>query len=483
MRIDFVAGRWSARTRVVIELIGDTVLLLPFTLFMLHFSWRFTGTAFRTGERSTTGGLEDRYLVKGMMPLGFALLAIVVVVKIIQHVAALVGPGRDPASVDWFTRRQGVAPEGRHDHVSGQWLPIAMLVALVAGAFSGYPMGFVMAGIAVSFCLVADVPIAFLFTFVTRIYSGILADWLLLSIPLFVYMGLMLDKSGIAGRLLTSLARLMGPLPGGYAIAVAVIGIIMAASTGIVGASIVMLGLLGLPAMLERGYDPQIADRHHRGLGHARHPDPPSIMLVVLGEVLQVSVGDLFLGALVPGILLGLLFIVWILIGAVLWPQRMPAIERREGISAPCAAAGGGANLVAPLGLIVAVLGSIAAGIATPTEAAAIGALGATVLAAFSREFRWSSLPPILHSTTRTTAMIAMVMIGATCFTGLFLRIGGDDLVRNMLFVDTVGAWGVLVIIMLAVFILGFVLEWVEITFILIVLVDPSSRISTSGWA
>lgn len=111
VRIDFVAGRWSARTRVVIELIGDTLLLLPFTLFMLHFSWRFTGTAFRTGERSTTGGLEDRYLVKGMMALGFALLAIVVVVKIIQHVVALVGPGRDPASVDWFTRRQGVAPE------------------------------------------------------------------------------------------------------------------------------------------------------------------------------------------------------------------------------------------------------------------------------------------------------------------------------------------------------------------------------------
>ena len=111
VRIDFVAGRWSARTRVIIELIGDTLLLLPFTLFMLHFSWRFTGTAFRTGERSTTGGLEDRYLVKGMMPLGFALLAIVVVVKIIQHVVALVGPGRDPASVDWFTRRQGVAPE------------------------------------------------------------------------------------------------------------------------------------------------------------------------------------------------------------------------------------------------------------------------------------------------------------------------------------------------------------------------------------
>jgi len=111
VRIDFVAGRWSARTRVVIELIGDTLLLLPFTLFMLHFSWRFTGTAFRTGERSTTGGLEDRYLVKGMMPLGFALLAIVVVVKIVQHVVALTGPGRDPADVDWFTRRQGVAPE------------------------------------------------------------------------------------------------------------------------------------------------------------------------------------------------------------------------------------------------------------------------------------------------------------------------------------------------------------------------------------
>jgi TRAP-type mannitol/chloroaromatic compound transport system permease small subunit len=111
VRIDFVAGRWSARTRVIIELIGDTLLLLPFTLFMLHFSWRFTGTAFRTAERSTTGGLEDRYLVKGMMPLGFALLAIVVVVKIIQHVVALVAPGRDPASVDWFTRRQGVAPE------------------------------------------------------------------------------------------------------------------------------------------------------------------------------------------------------------------------------------------------------------------------------------------------------------------------------------------------------------------------------------
>ncbi len=357
--------------------------------------------------------------------------------------------------------------------MTGQWLPIAMLVALIAGAFSGYPMGFVMAGIAVGFCLVADVPIAFLFTFVTRIYAGILADWLLLSIPLFVYMGLMLDKSGIAGRLLTSLARLMGPLPGGYAIAVAVIGIIMAASTGIVGASIVMLGLLGLPAMLDRGYDPQIATGIIAASGTLGILIPPSIMLVVLGEVLQVSVGDLFLGALVPGIMLGLLFIIWILIGAVLWPQRMPAIERREGMAIGALLLEAAANLVAPLGLIVAVLGSIAAGIATPTEAAAIGALGATILAAFSREFRWSSLPPILHSTTRTTAMIAMVMIGATCFTGLFLRIGGDDLVRNMLFVDTVGAWGVLIIIMLAVFVLGFVLEWVEITFILIVLVAP----------
>ncbi len=215
------------------------------------------------------------------------------------------------------------------------------------------------------------------------------------------------------------------------------IGIIMAASTAS-SAPPSSCSACSAPAMLERGYDPQIATGIIAASGTLGILIPPSIMLVVLGEVLQVSVGDLFLGALVPGILLGLLFIVWILIGAVLWPQRMPAIERREGIPLSALLLEAGANLVAPLGLIVAVLGSIAAGIATPTEAAAIGALGATILAAFSREFRWSSLPPILHSTTRTTAMIAMVMIGAHLLHGPLPAHRRGRLVRNMLFVDTV---------------------------------------------
>ncbi|MEM8551836.1 MAG: TRAP transporter large permease subunit [Pseudomonadota bacterium] len=356
--------------------------------------------------------------------------------------------------------------------MEGNLLPILMGLSLIVGIFSGYPVALVLGGIGVIFLYIGDVPIFTLQLAVSRII-GIMSNWLLLAIPLFVFMGLMLDRSGIAANLLYSLERLLGSKRGGLAVAVAFLGIVLAASTGIVGASVVMLGVLALPVMLRERYNPQLATGVVAASGTLGILIPPSIMLVVLGSMLQVSVGDLFKAAFLPGLLLGGLYIIYVFGLAMLKPDWAPAVVREDAPEGWRAFLEVVRDLIGPLALIVVVLGSILAGIATPTEAAALGAAGAVLLALISRQLTFKAVREVVLETGRVTAMILFVLIGATVFSGVFKALGGDDMIRDAVTGTGLGPYGILVLFMVILFILGCFLEWIEITFLVLPLFVP----------
>jgi len=351
--------------------------------------------------------------------------------------------------------------------------PVAMLLGLMAGIFAGYPVAFVLAGIGILFAVLADVPLLFLSIGVQRIFSGILTNWLLIAIPLFVFMGLMLERSGVAERLLRSLATLFRSLPGGYAFAVALIGVIMAASTGIIGASVVLMGMMALPPMLENGYDARISTGLIAASGTLGILIPPSVMLIILGDQLSISVGSLFIGAVGPGLLLALLYLGYLVLIVIRSPERMPPIAHDKPAHVGELALRLAFDLVLPIILILSVLGTIVAGIATPTESAAIGAAGAMGLALLSRRLDLATLGQALSDTTKTTAMIIFVMIGATIFSLVFRKLGGDRMIIDLFSLEGSSPYASLLLIMAVVFLLGFFLEWVEITLVVVPIVAP----------
>ncbi|SDM08273.1 TRAP transporter, DctM subunit [Modicisalibacter muralis] len=362
-------------------------------------------------------------------------------------------------------------------------LALLMIVTLLAGIFSGYPVAFLLGGLGIAFAFIGGIPIPFLGTVGSRIFGGVIENWLMIAIPLFVFMGLMLERSGIAKSLLLTLQRLFGRTHGGLAVSVAVLGVIMAASTGIIGASVVMLGLLALPVMLKQGYHPEMACGVIAASGTLGILIPPSIMLVLMGSILQVSVGDLFKAALIPGLLLGVLYIVYLLVTARLKPDWAPLADP-DAIDAdttplPLALA---RDLLGPVVLIVAVLGSIMAGIATPTEAAAIGALGSLLLAALMRSLDFATLRDAVRDTSRTSAMILFVVIGATCFSVVFKRLGGDSMIEEMITGTGLGPYGLLLLVMGIIFVLGFFLEWIEISFVVLPLLVPVVELLDFGY-
>lgn len=350
-------------------------------------------------------------------------------------------------------------------------LPLSMVICLLIGIFSGYPVFLVLGGIGVLFVFISDLPFAFLKIGVSRIYAGVIENWLLLAVPLFVFMGSMLDKSGLAQNLLYSLERVLGNRRGGLAISVALLGVIMAASTGIVGASVVMLSLLALPIMLREKYKPELAVGTIAASGTLGILIPPSIMLVLVGDILQISVGSLFLGAIVPGLLLGGLYIIYIVYVALTRPNDAP-------VSAPRPAKGSLLlallrDLFAPLFLILTVLGSIATGTATPTEAAGLGAISAMLLAAMNRKLTFKTLSDCVRETGGTSAMILAVLVGATVFGMVFKGLKGDRMVEASILSLDLGAYGTLGMLLLLIFVLGFFLEWIEISFIVLPLFAP----------
>ncbi|MEM8540100.1 MAG: TRAP transporter large permease subunit [Pseudomonadota bacterium] len=350
-------------------------------------------------------------------------------------------------------------------------IPLSMVVCLLIGIFSGYQVAFVLGGIGILFAFIGELPFAFLKIGVSRIYAGVVENWLLLAVPLFVFMGAMLDKSGLAQNLLYSLERALGRKRGGLAISVALLGIIMAASTGIVGASVVMLSTLALPIMLREKYKPELAVGTIAASGTLGILIPPSIMLVLVGDILQISVGELFLGAIVPGMLLGGLYVGYIVLVALTKPDDAPVSTNvpTDGSLAMALLR----DLFAPLLLILTVLGSIATGTATPTEAAGLGAICAMILAAMNRKLTFKTLSSCVRETGNTSAMILGVLVGATIFGMVFKGLKGDKMIENAILFFDLGAYGTLGVLLVLIFVMGFFLEWVEISFIVLPLFAP----------
>ena len=365
---------------------------------------------------------------------------------------------------------------------TGDWLSTLMFVAFIGLIFTGFPVAWVLGGLAVLFtgiAIIAQVDFA-LPVFVSWDYSTLVADriwdvmnnWVLVALPMFVFMGLMLDRSGVAQRLMVNVARLFGGVRGGMAVTVALIGILLAASTGIIGASVVLLALLGLPQMLELKYQPELAAGTVCAVGTLGILIPPSIMLVLMADRLAMPVGDLFLGALIPGLMLGALFVLYILVYAYIKIDVAPVPENRPVVDLSLVRDVLLA-ILPPAGLILAVLGSIFFGIATPTEAAGVGAFGATLLAALNRQLNVPILRQVLSETTRTTAYIFAIFLGATAYSLVLRGLGGDELISRLLQGLPFGPPGIVIAILFFTFVLGFFLDWIEITLIVLPLVSP----------
>jgi len=357
-----------------------------------------------------------------------------------------------------------------------------MFVAFIGLIFSGFPVAWVLGGLAVVFTalgVIAQVDLG-LPVFVSWDYSTLVVDriwdimnnWVLVALPMFVFMGLMLDRSGVAQRLMINVARLFGGIRGGMAVTVALIGILLAASTGIIGASVVLLALLGLPQMLALNYKPELAVGTVCAVGTLGILIPPSIMLVLMADRLAMPVGDLFLGALIPGLMLGSLFVAYILIYANINADAAPVPKDHQPVNAKLVLDVFLA-ILPPAALIMTVLGSIFFGIATPTEAAGVGACGATLLAWFNRQLSAQVLGQVLNETTRTTAYIFAIFLGATAYSLVLRGLGGDELISGILQSLPFEPTGIVIAILLFTFILGFFLDWIEITLIILPLVSP----------
>ena len=372
-----------------------------------------------------------------------------------------------------------------------EFLPLILFAAVFLALLAGYSVAATLAGVALLFALVGAVfgifDLGDLGFLPSRLY-GIVTNQTLIAVPLFVLMGVTLERTRIAATLLESLSVVMGSVRGGLGIAVTLVGMLMAASTGIVGATVVTMGLLALPTMLRHGYDPKLAAGAICATGTLGQIIPPSIALVLLGDVLSgayqqaqlsqgafspktVSVGDLFAGALVPGLVLVALYVAYLAATAFLKPERAPGVTRRSDDRGAMPALVRG--LAPPLVLIVAVLGSILGGFATPTEAAGVGAMGALLLALAYRSLDIAVVREICVATLKTTAMVFFILIGASVFSLVFRGYGGDDLVQGLFADMPGGVWGATLIVMATIFVLGFILDFIEITYVVVPIVAP----------
>ncbi|WP_348774632.1 TRAP transporter large permease subunit [Ruegeria atlantica] len=498
VRVDVLHMQLSRRAQRVIEVIGILTLLTPFIYLMIDQGYDYFYESFRVSERSDSPtGLPARWAFKAVIPISFVLLGLAALARLIHDGHALMyGPASE---------REG-APLRRILLVlavfaavcigltflvetTEEKLVIAMFLTFIALLFTGYPVAWVLAGVGVAYC-----GLAYLFdndlmlwtglesTFtgldyltlgavVNRVYAT-MSNAVLVALPMFIFMGLMLDESGVAERLMSSMQRLFGTVRGGLAITVTLIGIILAASTGIIGASVVLLGVLSLPSMMQQKYQPTLAAGVVSASGTLGILIPPSIMLVIMADQMALSVGDLFMAAVFPGVIIGGLYLTYIFILALVKRDAAPV---PEGAKAPDWAAVKDVlfAVIPTLLLILAVLGSIFAGLTTPTEASGIGALGATLLALGYRKLTFAKLWNVLVSTFNTTAYIFAIFLGATVFSYVLRELGGDELIEHVVQSTGFGANGTILFILFIVFLLGFVLDWIEITLIVLPLMRP----------
>ena len=370
-------------------------------------------------------------------------------------------------------------------------LAIIMFITTLALLLFGFPVAFTLAGSALIFAFIGDFLDIFnfrmLFFFPQRIY-GIMINEALVAVPLFIFMGVMLEKTKIASKLLDSIGDLFGSIRGGLGIGVVLVGMLLAASTGIVGATVVTMGMLALPSMLKAGYDEKIATGTICAAGTLGQIIPPSIVLILLAEMLQganeeaglltgdlaplpVTAIDLFAGALIPGLILVGMFIIYILIVAKLRPSDLPILKSQKTQSEKIKTAI--FEVIPPIFLILSVLGSIFMGIATPTESASVGAAGSALLALFRNELNLKNISGAAITTVKMSSFVFIILIGASMFSLVFRGFEGDDMISNFLTNLPGGEYGALFVVMITIFLLGFFLDYIEIIFVIIPLVGP----------
>ncbi len=363
-------------------------------------------------------------------------------------------------------------------------LVILYLVLFIILLFTGYPIAWILGGLSLLFSATAiflsaqyDVDTFLLDSWadyaiiVDRIWAQA-QNWLLVALPMFIFMGLMLDRSGVAEKMMANFVVLFGRLRGGLALTVVIIGVLLAASTGIVGASVVLLAMLSIPLMMQSGYSRPLATGVVAASGTLGILIPPSIMLVVMADQLSLSTGDLFMGAMIPGLLLGLVYAVYVLIFAFFNPDAAPPPANPQPLT-PRLIYDTVLAVLPAFGLILAVLGTIFMGIATPTEAAGVGAFGAMLLAAINRRLNWQILREVCIQTSQTTGFILAIFVGATAFSVVMRSLGGDELVAESLKSLPFGPSGVVLFILFIAFLAGFFLDWLEISLIILPLVAP----------
>ncbi len=498
VRVDLVHMQLSRRAQRIIEVLGILTLLTPFIYLMIDQGYDYFYESFRVDERSDSPtGLPARWAFKAVIPISFILLALAALARLIHDGHALL---YGPASERQGTKLRRVALVLLGFAVvavaltflvetTEEKLVIAMFLTFIALLFTGYPVAWVLAGVGVAYCglaylfdndLMAWTGLESTFTgldyltlgaVVNRVYAT-MSNAVLVALPMFIFMGLMLDESGVAERLMTSMQRLFGTVRGGLAITVTLIGIILAASTGIIGASVVLLGVLSLPSMMQQRYAPTLAAGVVSASGTLGILIPPSIMLVIMADQMALSVGDLFMAAVFPGVIIGILYLGYIFLLAQVKADVAPVPDDAKrpdwGAVRDVMIA-----VIPTLALILAVLGSIFAGITTPTEASGIGALGATLLALGYRKLNWTKLWNVLVSAFNTTAYIFAIFLGATVFSYVLRELGGDELIESVVAGIGLGPDGTVLFILLIVFLLGFVLDWIEITLIVLPLMRP----------
>lgn len=362
-----------------------------------------------------------------------------------------------------------------------EWLAPLMFVVAFFFIFSGYPVAFALGGTALIFAVLGSSIGAFdwnlLFAMPERTF-GIMSNYVLLAVPFFIFMGAMLERSRLAEDLLKTIGMLFGPIRGGLGLAVIFVGTLLAAATGVVGASVVAMGMISMPVMLQYGYSKEFSAGIITASGTLGQIIPPSVVLVVLADQLAISVGDLFLGAFIPGLALASLFALFVMVVALFKPKTMPALPKdarpfhgmallRQVVLV----------LIPPLVLILLVLGSIFIGVATPTEAGAIGATGAMALAAINRRFTKTCLRETMDHTTKLTVMVMFLLIGSTAFALVFRGLNGDLWIEHLLTNLPGGKIGLIIVANLTIFILGFFIDFFEIAFIIIPLLAPAAKL------
>lgn len=354
-----------------------------------------------------------------------------------------------------------------------EYLPILLFAVIFLSMLFGYPVAFTLGGISI-FAGLWIFDVQFFYLLALRVY-GIMNNFVLLAVPLFVFMGMMLEKSGLAERLLETMSLIFGRFRGGLAIAVILVGGLLAASTGIVGATVVTMGLISLPTMLKKGYGKGIATGVIASSGTLGQIIPPSVVLVLLGSVLNVSVGDLFLAAVIPGVSLVFIYIMYVLVYAKVRPQEVPIVPaeelaafRKEGLNFEMVK-----TFLFPFLLVLAVLGSIFAGIASPTEAAGVGAFGAIILTLINKKLNFKILKEVSQETTKITSMVFMILVGATAFSLVFRGLEGDRYFLSIIESSNLSTSQFLFVVMLLVFVAGFFIDFIEIIFIIVPIVAP----------